>query len=190
MNNLIGGISNKRNGISKLIRMGAFLAVASILSILVSGGWTSAQLGAEDLQTLEGSWDVTITTTPNPPFAIPFRILRTVTSRGVIDAYAFPSITPTQGLLTNSAGHGSWTKIGARLFSATVEYFQLDLSQPLDELDTIGKVRENIRLSKDGNSYVSVFETTIYLPDGTPIIFNSGKTEAKRIAVEPLAQVP
>ena len=139
---------------------------------------------------LQGSWDVTITTTPNPPFQIPFRILRTVGSVGVVDAYAFPSITPTAGPLINSAGHGSWSRIGPREFSVTVQYFQLNPSAPLDKLDSVGKVRENIRLSSDGNSYSSVFQTEIFLPDGTLIIQNSGRTEARRIQVEPLAVFP
>lgn len=173
-----------------------FKPVVSVIALLclsvclVAFGGLSSQVRGDDAHTLEGSWDIVITTTPNPPFQIPFRILRTVTRVGVVDAYAFPSITPTPGALINSGGHGSWMKIGPRLYSATVEYFQLNPSAPLDKLDTVGKVRENIEISKDGNSYISTFETTISLPDGTEIIHNAGRTEGKRITVEPLAYNP
>jgi hypothetical protein len=70
-----------------------------------------------------------ITTTPTPPFAGPFRIMRTVTSVGVTDAYAFPSITPTQATggspLVNSSGHGDWGVLDHGLYSVTVKQFVL-----------------------------------------------------------------
>ena len=131
---------------------------------------------------LKGSWDITITTTPNPPFAVPFRILRTVSSEGVVDAYAFPPITPTVGALINSSGHGSWKKAhGRRAYTVIVKYFQLDPSNFFAVLNSVGTVREEITLAPDGNSYTSVFQTDIALPDGTVIIQNSGATTATRI---------
>ncbi len=146
----------------------------------------------EDRQ-LEGAWDVVITTTPQPPFAGPFRILRTVTSVGVTDAYAFPSITPTQATgaspLVNSSGHGDWGVLDHGLYSVTVKYFQLNPIK-LDVLDTVGTVRENIRMAPDGNSYSSVFETTVALPNGVTIITNQGRTQATRITVKPLLYLP
>src|SRR5882724_11419140 len=98
---------------------------------------------------LEGAWDIAITTTPNPPFAFPFRILRTVTPTGVTDAYAFPPITPTvpKGIpLSNSSGHGSWGVLDTNLFTVTVKYFQLNTAL-LNVLDSVGTVRENIRMA-------------------------------------------
>jgi hypothetical protein len=142
---------------------------------------------------LEGAWDIVITTTPNPPFAVPFRILRTITASGVTDSYAFPSITPTQPTgaspLVNSSGHGDWGVLSHGYYSVTVKYFQLNPIK-LDVLDTVGTVRENIRLSPDGNSYDSVFETTIALPNGQVIIPNAGRTHATRITVKPLLYLP
>ncbi len=159
--------------------------MATILGILVvAGGVWSPVRGDQYDNSLEGSWEISISNTP-------FRILRTVGTVGVVDAYDFPPITPTQGALINSAGHGTWTKTGPRQYSATVEYFQLNPSAEFDkQLDTVGKVRENIQVSKDGKSYVSVFETTIYLPNGAPIIHNTGRTTATRMEVEPLAAQP
>jgi hypothetical protein len=145
---------------------------------------------AEDRQ-LEGAWDIVITTTPNPPFAVPFRILRTVTPTGVVDAYAFPSITPTKPTgvpLVNTSGHGNWGVLDHGYYSVTVKYFQLNASA-LNVLDSVGTVRENIRMAPDGNSYTSVFETTIALPGGVTIT-NQGRTEATRIRVEPLLYLP
>jgi len=154
---------------------------------------TAAQRDArapEDRQ-LEGAWDITITTTPNPPFAVPFRILRTVTAAGVSDAYAFPPITPTKPTgvpLINSSGHGDWGVLDHGYYSVTVKYFQLNPSA-LDVLDSVGTVRENIRMAPDGNSYDSVFETTIVLANGTSIT-NQGRTHATRIQVSPLLYLP
>jgi hypothetical protein len=140
---------------------------------------------------LEGAWDITITTTPNPPFSIPFRILRTVTPTGVVDSYAFPPITPTKPTgvpLVNTSGHGNWGILDHGLYSVTVKYFQLNPSAT-NVLDSVGTVRENIRIAPDGNSYSSVFETTITLANGTQIT-NQGRTEATRMVVEPLLYLP
>jgi hypothetical protein len=197
MRKILGKEAGKiRRNLGKMFKPPAsVIALLSLSACLIALGGIGSQArgdenGRNDNSALQGSWEVTITTTPNPPFKVPFRILRTVGADGVVDAYSFPSFTPTAGALINSAGHGSWKKLGERLFSVTVEYFQLNPSLPLDKLDTIGKVRENIRLSPDGNSYSSVFETEIFLPDGTRIIQNSGKTEARRIRVEPLSYFP
>jgi hypothetical protein len=158
------------------------LAIAAIL-VATAGDRTVLRADSDEhgAKALEGSWDITITTTPNPPFATPFRILRTVSESGVVDAYAFPSITPTQGALVNSAGHGVWDKAGHNQFKVLVKYFQLNPANPLAVLDSIGTVRENITMGADGNSYKSFFWTEIALPNGTVIIQNSGETTAKRI---------
>jgi hypothetical protein len=140
---------------------------------------------------LEGAWDIVITTTPNPPFAVPFRILRTVTPTGVVDAYAFPSITPTKPTgvpLVNTSGHGNWGVLDHGYYSVTVKYFQLNPSA-LNVLDSVGTVRENIRMAPDGNSYDSVFETTIDLGKGVTFT-NQGRTHATRIQVQPLLYLP
>lgn len=164
--------------------MKRFVRVALLATVIAAvGSWAPLRADSDDHggNALRGSWDITITTTPNPPFATPFRILRTVSKDGVVDAYAFPSITPTQGALVNSSGHGSWKNAGHRQFTVIVKYFQLNPANPLAVLDSIGTVRENITMSADGNSYVSFFWTDIALPDGTVIIKNSGQTTAKRI---------
>jgi len=130
---------------------------------------------------LEGSWNITITGTP-------FRILRTVTEGGVVDGYAFPPFSPTAGALVNSGGHGNWKKIGPQKYAVTVHYFQLNpaLNSTFNILDTVGKVVETIEVSKDGQTYTSVFSTNISFPDGTPFLTNPGATSAQRIIVEPL----
>jgi hypothetical protein len=184
-------LSNVRANLGALSKPAAsMVAILGLAICLVVVGGIGSQLHGQQNDRnepqLQGSWDVTITTTPNPPFAIPFRILRTVGADGVVDAYAFPAITPTDGPLINSAGHGSWKKIGPREFSVTVQYFQLNPAAPVDKLDSIGKVRETIKLSADGKTYTSDFQTAIYLPNGSVAITNSGKTAGRRIQVEPL----
>ncbi len=130
----------------------------------------------------EGAWDIVITSTPNPPFAVPFRILRTVSKGTVTDAYAFPPITPTTGaLLMNSSGHGSVTRLGKADFQVVVKYFQLDPGNFFGVLDTMGTVYERVTVSDDKDSYISDFTTAIQLPDGTTIATNHGSTRATRI---------
>jgi hypothetical protein len=174
-----------RAGKSLLSPKASVLAVITIFGVLAAGGAKWSQLrGDQNDNGLQGSWEIQISGTP-------FRILRTIGPEGVVDSYDFPPITPTQGALVNSGGHGNWSKIGPNEYSVTVEYFQLNPTAAFDkQLDSVGKVRENIRVSKDGKSYVSIFETTISLPDGTPIIPNSGRTTATKIAVEPIAGHP
>ncbi len=133
---------------------------------------------------LEGAWDISITLPDGSP--TPFRILRTVTPTGIVDSYAFPPFTFTPGAV-NSSGHGDWQRTSNTIFNATVRYFQLKyLAAPGfgQVIDTIGTVRETIKISDDGNSYVSEFTTTISLPNGTVVGTNPGKTVAKRIVPE------
>lgn len=161
------------------------LIVAVGLTPLWSATGVSPKHGNSPKKSLEGSWDVTITTTPDPPFATPFRILRTVSADGVVDAYAFPPITPTTGALINSSGHGTWERSrGARQFKVIVKYFQIDPANFFAVLDSVGTVREDITLAPDGNSYLSSFWTEVALPDGTVVATNVGETTATRITVD------
>lgn len=159
------------------------VALVATLVAVVEGG-TRLRADVTDDQSanaLKGSWDIVVTTTPNPPFAAPFRILRTVSADGVVDAYAFPPVTPTPGALVNSSGHGSWQRTGRFQFTSVVKYFQLNPANFFGVLDSIGTLRENITIAPDGNSYTSVFWTEIAQPDGTVIIQNNGQTTAQRI---------
>lgn len=160
----------------------AALVAMLLLAGSIIGQQPALANGHDEDNTLEGSWFITITGTP-------FSILRTYTKagNGIVDAYAFPPITPTPGPLVNSAGHGSWKRTGTRRFTATVKYFQLNpaLNGSFQTLDSVGTVRETIRLSKDGRSYTSEFSTEIALPNGMPIIQNAGATTATRIDADP-----
>jgi hypothetical protein len=135
---------------------------------------------------LRGSWEITITQPDlSPlPFGLDFRILRTVTAEGVVDAYAFPGFGaagPQVGLVSNS-GHGTWSNAGGpRKYKAIVKYFQIDHSLFPNVLHSTGTVTEEITVSRDGDSYTSHFVTEIHLPDGTLIFTNEGGTIAKRI---------
>ena len=167
-----------------MIRRRVFTVIALVAALITTAG-SRTQLLADDEnegKSLRGSWDITISNVPVPPFNAPFRILRTVTEDGVIDAYAFPSFVPawTPGLV-NSAGHGVSKRLGARKYSVFVEYFQIDSNSFFSAVNTIGKVKETITLSPDGDSYTSTFDTEISLPDGTVLFHNPGSTTAKRI---------
>jgi len=165
--------------VSRQLRLLAITS-AVVLALAVSIGSRVAIADQDDGPKVEGSWMITITGTP-------FKILRTYTDSAVVDAYAFPPITPTTGPLINGSGHGAWKKIGPRTFSVTVKYFQLNpqLNSTFQILDSIGTVRETVVLSKDGQSYTSVFQTVVELSGGG-VIPNAGATTATRINVEPL----
>ena len=165
----------------KVLSFTSFTTKLALAGLVIAAVLAPAPASAGDLR-IEGAWDVVITTTPNPPFATPFRILRTVSKKTVTDAYAFPPITPTTGaLLMNSSGHGSVTKIGKSDFQVVVKYFQLNPANFFGVLDTVGTVIEHVTVSDDKDSYISDFTTAVQLPDGTTIATNSGSTTATRI---------
>jgi hypothetical protein len=160
--------------------------IVALATAVASGQQVRAASDEHELNGLEGSWEIKITQPDYSPlpFGLDFRILRTVTSEGVIDAYAFPGFGPTgpQPGLVSNPGHGSWMKAaGARTYNVTVKYFQTDESAFPYVLNSIGKVTEQIKLSRDGDSYTSQFVTQIYRPDGTLIFTNAGGTIATRI---------
>jgi hypothetical protein len=159
--------------------------IGALATTVVSGPQLRAASDENRLPGLEGSWEIKITQPDfSPlPFGLDFRILRTVRSESVIDAYAFPGFGPTgpqPGLVANP-GHGSWEKAGgARKYNVTVKYFQIDESAFPYVLNSIGRVTEQITLARDGESYTSQFVTQIYRPDGTLIFTNAGGTIATR----------
>ena len=163
------------------------VALAAVLATVVASG---PQLGAvsadNEERGLQGSWEIKITQPDlSPlPFGLDFRILRTVTSESVVDAYAFPGFGPAgpqPGLVSNS-GHGTWKNAGRpRQYKAVVKYFQIDQASFPFVLHSTGTVTEQITVSRDGDSYTSQFVTEIHLPDGTLVFTNQGGTIAKRI---------
>lgn len=165
------------------------LAKMALIGAMAVALTSAPQLHAEsDRQErgLKGSWEIQITQ-PNfdpLPFGLDFRILRTVTEDGVVDAYAFPGFGaqgPQPGLVSNP-GHGIWKSASApRKYSAVVKYFQIDQAAFPYVLHSTGKVSEQISLSKDGDSYTSSFVTEIFDPSGQLIFTNLGGTIAKRI---------
>jgi hypothetical protein len=168
-------------------RVLARVALAGALATAVASGpalWAAS--GENEERGLKGSWEIRITQPDlSPlPFGLDFRILRTVTSESVVDAYAFPGFGaagPQFGLVSNS-GHGSWKNAGQpRQYRAIVKYFQIDQTSFPFVLHSTGTVTELITVSRDGNSYTSQFVTEIHLPDGTLIFTNQGGTIATRI---------
>jgi hypothetical protein len=162
-------------------------AIAGVLAAAVAGGPGLHAVSPEkEERGLRGSWEIKITQPDlSPlPFGLDFRILRTVTADGVVDAYAFPGFGaagPQPGLVSNS-GHGTWSNDGGpRRYTVVVKYFQLDHSAFPFVLHSTGTVTEQITVSQDGDSYTSQFTTEIHRPDGTLIFTNQGGTIATRI---------
>jgi hypothetical protein len=167
-------------------RIGAKIALIGVVATALVSGPQPKAASDDNSNGLEGSWEIKITQPDYSPlpFGLDFRILRTVTSEGVIDAYAFPGFGPTgpQPGLVSNAGHGSWKNAGGdRKYDVTVKYFQIDQNAFPNVLNSIGKVTERIAVSRDGDSYRSQFVTQIYSPDGTLIFTNAGGTIATRI---------
>jgi len=166
------------------------LTVVALVGVLASAVASGPQLLAASAENeergLKGSWEIKVTQPDlSPlPFGLDFRILRTVTSESVVDAYAFPGFGPAgpqPGLVSNS-GHGTWEKAGgARQYTAVVKYFQIDQAAFPFVLHSTGTITEQITMSGDGDAYTSRFVTEIHLPDGTLIFTNQGGTIATRI---------
>jgi hypothetical protein len=168
-------------------RVLARVAVVGVLATAVASGPQLLAASAENEERgLKGSWEIKITQPDlSPlPFGLDFRILRTVTSESVVDAYAFPGFGPAGpqfGLVSNS-GHGTWSNAGGpRRYKAVVKYFQIDQAAFPFVLHSTGTVTEQITVSRDGDSYTSRFVTEVHLPDGTLIFTNQGGTVATRI---------
>lgn len=159
--------------------------VGVIAAALVSAPQLRAE-GEREERGLKGSWEIQITQPDLQPlpYGLDFRILRTVTQDGVVDSYAFPGFGPAgpqPGLFSNG-GHGDWSNAGGpRKYNAVVKYFQIDQTAFPYVLNSTGKVTEQIRVSRDGNSYTSTFTTEIYNPAGVKIFTNVGGSIAKRI---------
>ena len=163
------------------------VALVGVLATAAARGPQLLAASAENEERgLKGSWEITITQPDlSPlPFGLDFRILRTVTSESVVDAYAFPGFGPAGpqvGLVSNS-GHGTWENAGGpRHYKAVVKYFQIDQTGFPFVLHSTGTITEQITVSPDGDSYTSRFVTEIHLPDGTLIFTNQGGTIARRI---------
>ena len=166
------------------------LAKVALVGVMATAVASGPQLRAGSQENaergLQGSWEIRITQPDfSPlPFGLDFRILRTVTSEGVIDAYAFPGFGaagPQPGLVSNS-GHGTWRQAGGpRAYNAVVKYFQIDQTAFPFVLHSTGTVTEEITVARDGDSYTSQFTTQIHLPNGTLIFTNQGGTIATRI---------
>src|SRR6187397_1698230 len=109
------------------------VALAGVLAVVFASGQLRAVSQDNEERGLRGSWEIKITQPDlSPlPFGLDFRILRTVTSESVVDAYAFPGFGPTgpSPFLVSNPGHGSWKRLpGGRRYSVTVKYFQMDQS--------------------------------------------------------------
>jgi hypothetical protein len=149
--------------------------------VALAGSFAPVRAAGNGEKGLQGAWDAVIDNSP-------FRILRSVSSESLTDAYAFPPFSPTPPgpiPFTNSSGHGAWEKTGPREYKVTVKYLQLNTAAGFFVFDTYGVVRETITVSKDGNSYTSVFDTEIFWPNNTSTgIVNHGTTTATRIQVQ------
>lgn len=170
-------------------RVLARVALAGLLATAVgSGTHVRAASPENEERGLRGSWEIKITQPDlSPlPFGLDFRILRSVTSETVVDAYAFPGFGatgPQPGLFSNS-GHGTWRNAGRpRQYKVIVKYFQIDQTSFPFVLHSTGTVTEHITVSRDGDSYTSQFVTEIQFPDGTLIFTNRGGSIATRIKV-------
>lgn len=177
-------------------RVVAKIALVGMVAAAVVSGPQLRAAGQNEERGLRGSWEIQITKPDLSPldFGLDFRILRTVTAEGVIDAYAFPGfgtgapfnpppgfVAPLIGVTSNS-GHGTWQNAGGpRTYNAVVKYFQIDTTAFPNVLHSTGTVTELITVSRDGDSYTSTFTTEIFAPDGTLIGVNYGGSTATRI---------
>lgn len=122
---------------------------------------------------LAGSWRLTVDRGPALP---PVKGLTTYTSDG--------TLIGTANNVVRGPAHGAWEHVSGRTYADTHIFFRFDATGTF-----LGsqKVRENVQLSQDGDSYTAVAISDQFDPSGNVTASGLRATiTASRIQVEPL----
>jgi hypothetical protein len=157
------------------------LAVSALAVVaLVTIGVISASAAEDDsaANELVGTWQLTVDRGPQLP---PVKGLTTYT-RG-------HSLIGTGNVLVRGPAHGVWEHVSGRLYADTHIFFRFN--------PTTGaflgtqKIRENVKLSHDGDSYRAVAISDQFDPDGNLIASGLRATiTATRMKVERIPDSP
>jgi len=157
------------------------LAVSAMAVVaLVTIGVISASAADDDsaANELVGSWQLTVNRGPQLP---PVKGLTTYT-RG-------HSLIGTANVLVRGPAHGTWEHVSGRLYADTHIFFRFDPAT--GTLLGTQKIKENVKLSPDGDSYRAVAISDQFDPNGNLTASGLRATiTATRIKVERIPDLP
>ncbi len=144
-----------------LLASGTVLQAQSILDTIR----TSEKAVATVNQSLEGTWMMELRFPGLPADQPPGQNLGTFHPNGTVVA------SGAEG--TQGTAHGVWVRVGDRKFLQTMFAFNFD---PSRVLTTIVKVRINVQLSPDGQTFKGTTEVVIISPTGRVLATMPGGT--------------
>jgi hypothetical protein len=158
----------------------AAIAVATVgaVAALVAAAAISASAGdGRSANQLVGSWELTVNRGPQLP---PVKGLTTYT-RG-------HSLIGTANVVVRGPAHGTWEHVSGRLYADTHVFFRFD---PTGVLLGSQRIKENVRLAPDGDSYTAVAISDQFDPNGNLVASGLRATiTATRIKVERIPDEP
>ena len=146
--------------------------IAQLLLLLVSPISTHAQPVQSQPQTLEGAWNVTITT----------QGVTLCTAPAVFASEGTMIADPCSGSL--GVGYGAWVRTGNREFSGT--FVGSVYNSVTGHIIGTYKVKSLGTLQPDGHTFTGAFKTETFDNNGNLLNTITGTVLGSRIAVEPL----
>jgi hypothetical protein len=163
------------------------MIAAIVLAVAVAVGAISASAGNKGTgdsasPKLVGSWMVNVDRGPSLP---PLKSLQSYSGGGTVVEIA------NGGATVRSPAHGTWKRIGNRLYGSTTVFFRYD---PVSGafIGTL-KLRHELELAQDGQSFSGVAIGELRDANGNLLPGSNTRRDlvtAVRITVEPLPAIP
>lgn len=165
--------------------MWAIVVLAAVAAASLAMRPATAQVGHEEARDVIGSWQVTATVTSLQGIP-PFPVLMTFHADGTMSQSRLYYL-PAFGVMSTSF-HGAWKRVNGNQIATTS--FSLAQGAPGNAALNgafFGTEKVNFQpaLSSDGNSFTAQWASTVFDPNGNPIMQNTGTLSGVRIQVEP-----
>jgi hypothetical protein len=169
---------------SVLRRIWAVAALAAVVGTGVAIWPAHAQVGQGEANGLVGSWRVTINVT-NPPGFPSFPVLMTFHADGTV-LQSRLSYIPAFGVLETTA-HGGWKRNGSQILATTYALSQGAPGNAALNGAFFGTEKVSFWpvIGHEGNSFTAAWTSTVYDPNGNPIVVGNGTMTGGRALVEP-----
>jgi hypothetical protein len=165
-------------------RMWAFATFAALVAATMATPPAHAQVGQGQADGMVGSWRVTVNVTD--PQGVPsFPVLMTFHADGTL-LQTRPLYIPSFGVM-ETTHFGAWKRLNDTQIAATT--FSLAQGAPGNNALNgafFGTEQVNFQpvIAPDGNSFTAQWTSTVFDPNGNPIIKGSGNLSGVRIQVE------
>ena len=175
-------LTTSANAFTKRVR--ALAAFAALIAASMATQPVNAQVGQGQADGMVGSWRVTVNVTD--PQGVPsFPVLMTFHADGTV-LQTRPLYIPSFGVM-ETTHFGAWKRINDTQIAATT--FSLAQGAPGNNALNgafFGTEQVNFQpvIAPDGNSFTAQWTSTVFDPDGNPIIKGSGNLSGVRIQVE------